>query len=782
MAAVTALTAVILWSRPEHEGISRAAVYKAAALCAATAEECRKEAEEEKSFFPAADQGKWYVKYGDFLYRRGILSEESTPADSETAEGFLTCGEAESILEMLEYVLEAEAGADGEVPEGDAAARDEEIPGEEVSVPGKNMQEGSAAASDGEMPKKEAAASKRERSLLSAEEWWSRYMEICGARIEELTLQIYGTPGSAETAPVPAWTAYTDRGTYGFEGLSLDRYLDTEIRVLAKDREIIQVTELVSRSIVCHNAWISEAGEAGIKGYAGEIVRTFPAERKIAETEGLVNQLADLYLTDGQVEKIVLKKDRITARVLAVKEDAIELEGYGPVELDEHFRVYKTYGQFEAQDLSDILVGYDTQEFAAAGGRLCAALIVRTFDAANIRVLLMDTGFHSPFHQKVELEFASDGLMIQDEKKTAFRKGERMTLETGDPLLKEGRIVFRPADESAGIRILSLERGSGKGPVYPGRLEISQEEQGLAVVNDLYLEDYLKRVVPSEMPASYEKEALKAQAVCARTYAYRQIQGNTYKEYGAHVDDSTRFQVYNNAPAGTASDTAVNETYGQILMYGDQVADTYYFSTSCGHTADVTVWGEDLGKAPYLYAKAVRDGGGRRDLTGNDVFAEFIKGCPEGFESGYGMYRWTAEITAARLQEKFPGLGTITNAEITERGEGGIGKTLVIEGTAGTKEIRGEGQIRSALGSASVGIRRQDGKVLTGWTSLPSAFIAIEQCRPEEGQGTAFKIYGGGYGHGIGMSQNGAQAMAERGWKYDEILGFFYEGTNLHTW
>lgn len=76
-------------------------------------------------------------------------------------------------------------------------------------------------------------------------------------------------------------------------------------------------------------------------------------------------------------------------------------------------------------------------------------------------------------------------------------------------------------------------------PVYSGRLEISREDDGLVLVNELYLEDYLKHVVPSEMPVSYEKEALKAQAVCARTYAYRQIQGNSYKEYGAHVDDST---------------------------------------------------------------------------------------------------------------------------------------------------------------------------------------------------------------------------------------------------
>src|SRR5699024_9658334 len=129
------------------------------------------------------------------------------------------------------------------------------------------------------------------------------------------------------------------------------------------------------------------------------------------------------------------------------------------------------------------------------------------------------------------------------------------------------------------------ERGYGK-PSYCGHLEVTDEEGGLALVNELYVEDYLKRVVPSEMPPSYEKEALKAQAVCARTFAYEQILGNSYSQYGAHVDDSTNFQVYNNAARDSRTDAAVDETYGQILMYEGEPIEALYFSTSCGVTAD----------------------------------------------------------------------------------------------------------------------------------------------------------------------------------------------------
>ena len=78
------------------------------------------------------------------------------------------------------------------------------------------------------------------------------------------------------------------------------------------------------------------------------------------------------------------------------------------------------------------------------------------------------------------------------------------------------------------------------------------------------------------MPASYELEALKAQAVCARTYAYRQILGNSYSQYGAHVDDSTGFQVYNNTEESASTTEAVNATYGQMLFYEGRAIEAFY--------------------------------------------------------------------------------------------------------------------------------------------------------------------------------------------------------------
>ena len=113
----------------------------------------------------------------------------------------------------------------------------------------------------------------------------------------------------------------------------------------------------------------------------------------------------------------------------------------------------------------------------------------------------------------------------------------------------------------------------------------------MILVNELPLEEYLYAVVPSEMPASYELEALKAQAVCARSYAYNQTQGLSYPEYNAHVDDSTSFQVYGNSKEQESAVRAVDETRGQKLWYQNQVVTAYYYSTSCGKTTGIEAWG-----------------------------------------------------------------------------------------------------------------------------------------------------------------------------------------------
>ena len=736
---VVTLMVIIVKLEPPRDGIIRAQAMKAMALALTDKEECEKRAKERgTSHFSAKEKDNWFVKYMDYLYDEGYLDPELTPASLASAQGYLTYAEAAYMAGQVSGKLKLQAGSTRN-------NRDQAFP---------------------------------------EEDWWQLYGSILKetdpeGKVEEMEAVLYGTPSNLDQAE--SWPAYTTVGNFGFQGLALDAFLDCEIRFLARSGEMI-TSSLVSRNVVYENVWLAESDGRHFKAYLGTAYREFPVSAKLGGEDGMAGNLADLHMEDGKLVKITMKRDRLSGKVLSVTEDAIEIEGYGEIPLAPNFHVYKVYGDFKVLNASDILVGYNLQEFVAADGKLCAALLEREFDAKTIRVLLMDTGFKSVFHASADLVLGS-GADLEYENAKGKMVGERLeagtqlTVGPDSPYLEYGRMIITP-DEPEAITIRSIERSQGT-PVYSGSLEIKGTPEGLVLVNDLFLEDYLTKVVPSEMPPSYEKEALKAQAVCARTYAYRQIQGNTYSQYGAHVDDSTNFQVYNNTSANDKSTQAVKETYGKMLFYEDKPIEAFYFSTSCGRTADAGVWGTDSGKYPYLRAVEVKEGGKSLGKEDNDGFESYIKREDViAYDTSYPMFRWQTDLPADVASAQISGAGQIQDMTVTDRGPGGIAGELTVTGSDGTVTIKGQSAIRSALGNPSLIITKKDGGTMTGSATLPSAFIAIEKRTGEDGS-LSFHIYGGGFGHGVGMSQNGAQGMAKTGKGYKQILDFFYHGTEL---
>ena len=280
------------------------------------------------------------------------------------------------------------------------------------------------------------------------------------------------------------------------------------------------------------------------------------------------------------------------------------------------------------------------------------------------------------------------------------------------------------------------------------------------MVNELPLENYLCKVVPSEMPASYQKEALKVQAICARSYAYRQIMDYAYPEYQAHVNDSTDYQVYNNSASQQAATEAVQETAGKVLKYNGNIITAYYYSTSCGKTTTMAAWGTKE-KAENAYLQSVEV----KDQTGD-------------YERNLPWYRWEADIDQNTLSKMIAentkkNIGTVQSLEVTKSGPGGVALQIKVSGDLGTVVVDTENKIRGALGGSGYEIKKQDGTVVKGSRLLPSAFFKVEK------KENTFKIKGGGYGHGIGMSQNGANEMAKKGKNYQQILQMFYPGTTI---
>ena len=203
----------------------------------------------------------------------------------------------------------------------------------------------------------------------------------------------------------------------------------------------------------------------------------------------------------------------------------------------------------------------------------------------KIRVLLKTTGFASLFHKEISLVSDQKYTVAIDGRETGYDGGKKVTFHSDDRQWKGKKIVIRPASGKR-LQMLSVRR-QDRCPKYRGRIEIAWKKSGFLVYNILSLEEYLYAVVPSELSTSSEMEALKAQAVCARSYAYNQMKSRRYDKYHGDVDDSEAFQVYNNVPEDRRSREAVKSTRGMVLAKGGKVVQTYYYSTSWGYTADV---------------------------------------------------------------------------------------------------------------------------------------------------------------------------------------------------
>ena len=376
-------------------------------------------------------------------------------------------------------------------------------------------------------------------------------------------------------------------------------------------------------------------------------------------------------------------------------------------------------------------------------------------ETSMIRVLIKTNGFKNEVHKSVEIS-AEGGLIVEDETGRAeYGENEHVVFGSNE---KIKTIIPKISEDK--MKIHSIERGYGT-PSYRGTIVLYPSDKGIAIVNELPLEEYLCAVVPSEMPASYHMEALKAQAICARCYAYNQTRNISYPEYNAHVDDSVSFQVYNNSKEQERSTEAIMETEGQMLWYGDQVAMTYFYSTSSGESTSVEAWGTKLIDAnQYLKGVTISDDNG------------------DDYEENLAWYRWTAKVpkdTMEKLVEKNSekDIGSLKSVEITKKGSGGVVLEIKISGTEDFVTVKTENKIRKVLGGDGYKIKKQDGKTVDSMKLLPSAFFDIEK------SGDYFIINGGGYGHGIGMSQNGANELAKSGKSYKEILEFFYPGTKV---
>jgi SpoIID/LytB domain protein len=276
-------------------------------------------------------------------------------------------------------------------------------------------------------------------------------------------------------------------------------------------------------------------------------------------------------------------------------------------------------------------------------------------------------------------------------------------------------------------------RGSDGGFRVQGAVVVLPVDGGLAVVNEVPMESYVAGTLGAEMYSSWQDEALRAQAVACRSYALYQVARHGDRDWDVVSDTSS--QVYRGVEAETPTvRAAVRATRGEVLVHEGEPALAVYHSASGGQTASADeVWGKTV---PYL----------------KSVEVEHEEDSPDT----YWQVEVSLEALGRILSASGHAVGDLRRARVTERSASGRVLEIEFQGKRGRARLAGRA-LRSALGDVT----------------LRSTLFEVRM-REE-----SVVFVGTGRGHGVGMSQWGAQAMALRGRRYREILQHFYPGTRL---
>jgi len=267
---------------------------------------------------------------------------------------------------------------------------------------------------------------------------------------------------------------------------------------------------------------------------------------------------------------------------------------------------------------------------------------------------------------------------------------------------------------------------------FSGKLDLFVLDSEILVVNVLGIEKYLSSVVGSEMPTKWPIEALKAQAIASRTYALKKKGNNLFD-----IDSTQKNQVYNGLESRTYKTIrAVKSTRSLVLTYKNKLINALFHSSSGGMTEN----SQDVWKNKYPYLSSVKD-----------------------FDKNNPKFKWQKKISSNELIDLFPKIGGLKNIEILDITSTGRVKNVKLIGVYGSDQISGV-VLRKRLG-------------------LKSNFVRFKFFEEELNNKFPSKkgliVFGQGSGHGVGMSQWGANYLASRGQKAERILKHFYRGVQI---
>ncbi|MCK4258017.1 MAG: SpoIID/LytB domain-containing protein [Halanaerobiales bacterium] len=602
-----------------------------------------------------------------------------------------------------------------------------------------------------------------------------------------------------------------------------------------KDDSFVKVKELTKE--------VKKTEKARITGYEmSYIFYNLLYSTRVGDTETLIEAR---YLLGNQ--------EIVSSRVMQIENRSLVLKDEGSLSLASDVQVFHMVNeQLKPASFSLISVGMDGLKLLFSNkGEVQSIILPEKYFPQNIRVLLSEElnslgGSKSYDFPEILVKATQPFKIITGEKGK-----ERVILvaETGEVIKftnVNGAVKVQIGSFSETVKnrvylksyynhsisfdaLLSTSRHD-EVSVYAGILEIfSSNKSGyLYLVNQLSMEQYLKKVLPGQIPASWGLEAYKVMAIAARSYAISQVTHGRFNDKGANVDDSSFSQMYNSISENDIANQAIDETAGMVAMYQNRVIDAVFFATSAGFTANnEDVWHNVRTKefpgivVPYLRANSQIFDQEVPGLTSEANALAFFKNQKlKSFDSDAPYFRWKIELGREELENainrtlperekadqvlgtdfvqtlegrpvdvtdpKFS-IGKLKDLRVVRRGVGGNIMILEIMGTEGIYRVSKEYNIRFVLrphkditgSEKDIIVLRHDGSSVKNYPILPSAFAVFDIKRDKKGDIEKVTIYGGGNGHGVGMSQWGVKGMVDLDYTYEEILKNYYRSIEL---
>ncbi|MBP3888924.1 MAG: SpoIID/LytB domain-containing protein [Cellulosilyticum sp.] len=645
---------------------------------------------------------------------------------------------------------------------------------------------------------------KNQLQLYEVLQYYKNVLKECNQAMQYKTLTILSTP--TDSQDLSAWQVATSEGKYCFEGLVIDPLKNKTVQVAYFGEELLGVTEIISNQCILDDCKVIEVEDEMATIEVAGLELQF--KNKALKKEDIM-QIGSVMIEEGKVIDFTAKGSQQLDTLVGVSSNEILLEKAGSFGYDQVVIEDQT-GQNQYHELGDLVFGLRVA-YSQREGKITRLQVVGGSTLQEIRVLISSTK-EGYTQSDVALSVSADYDLLYNGVATTLAKGETWKASQFD--WQDGVNVIRmiPRDEKSQIILNSIEK-SGNAPAYLGILEINKVDGGYQLINEVNMESYVAGVLPSEMPTSYGIEALKAQAVAIRTYGMACMESGKFMAYGAHVDDTTASQVYNQTPTNEIAMDAAKQTAGLVLKSEGKLISNKFFATSCGYTANFgEVWaGQDFPSNTPSYLVSRQQYLGDHlvsSLQDETHFKEFITLGAEdmdAFDEDSPWFRWQVTLTGGETQkliqtaleslvQKYSSLITITSQsgknenniealgnlcalEVLQRGEGGNIMSLALQFEEGKAVVETEYLIRSLFASnkeQDLTVVRNNQSTVSQMTLLPSAFFTIEQSKDESGKLSELTLLGGGNGHGVGLSQDGAKGMAERGYSYKDILMHYY--------